>query len=137
QLKLLNFIGLESHQRLNIPGSLPPLPNENFNHLQLFAEAKAKRADLNITQRQLQLLAKRQQLIGNTYGWRDMSLGINAEREFDGARNVGPEVEFALPIFNRGQGKLAAITAEKTKLEARLRQLELDADLQIAQSLNT
>jgi cobalt-zinc-cadmium efflux system outer membrane protein len=66
-----------------------------------------------------------------------MSLGINAEREFDGARNVGPEVEFAVPIFNRGQGKLAAITAEKTKLEARLRQLELDADLQIAQSLNT
>lgn len=137
QLKLLHFIGLESHHRLNIPGRLPPLPNENFNHLQLFAEAKAKRADLNITQRQLQLVAKRQQLIGNTYGWRDMSLGINAEREFDGARNVGPEVEFALPIFNRGQGKLAAITAEKTKLEARLRQLELDADLQIAQSLNT
>ncbi|HTF96914.1 MAG TPA: TolC family protein, partial [Cellvibrio sp.] len=50
--------------------------------------------------------------------------------------NVGPEVEFALPIFNRGQGKLAEIHANKTALDARLQKLELEADKSIALALN-
>lgn len=137
QLSLLNFIGLESSQRLNLPTRLPALPGEKLNHEQLLSRAKANRLDLKIAQRQQALIAQRQKLIIQQYGWRDISLGINAEREFDGAKNIGPEVELALPIFNRGQGKLAAISAQNLKLEARLLQFELNTDTQIAKALNT
>ncbi len=62
-------------------------------------------------------------------------MGINAEREADGAKNIGPEVEFALPIFNRNQGKLAALDAQVAQLQAKLQQHELAADVEIAQAL--
>jgi outer membrane protein TolC len=137
QLVLLNFIGLPSTQRMDVPTQLPALPAETITHSQLLDQAKDNRLDIKIAQQQLALLEKRRQLVREQNGWRDLSLGINAEREFDGARNYGPEMELALPIFNRGQGKLAAIDAQKAKLDARLRQLELDADSAIAQALNT
>lgn len=137
QLALLNFIGLESRQPIDLPARLPALPQEAFEHSDLFAKAKKNRADVKIAQRQLELVNQRKQLIARDYGWRDISLGINAEREFDGATNLGPEVEFALPIFNRGQAKLAALEAERARLSAKRDQLELAADTQIAQALNT
>ena len=136
QLVLLNFIGLPSTWRMDVPAQLPALPADSITHSQLLEQAKDNRLDIKIAQRQLALLEKRRQLVREQNGWRDLNLGITAEREFDGARNYGPEVELALPLFNRGQGKLAAIDAQKAKLDARLRQLELDADSAIAQALN-
>lgn len=136
QLVLLNHIGLASTQSIELATQLPLLPVEQFDHQQLLKLAKANRADIKITQQQLAILAQRQQLIRKEQGWRDMNVGLNAEREFDGANNYGPEVEFALPIFNRGQGKLAAINAQKNRLNARLQQLELNTDTTIAQALN-
>ena len=64
-----------------------------------------------------------------------MGVGINAEREFDGAKHIGTELEFALPIFNRNQGKLAAIEAKVGKAQAQLNQILLNADAEIALAL--
>ena len=136
RLELLNLIGLPSTENIEFASELPLLPKEEFNHQQLLAEAKAHRTDIKMAQQQLAIVEKRQQLVKQQNGWRDITLGINAEREFDGANNIGPEVEFALPLFNRGQGKLAEITANKTALDARLQQFELDADKSIAVALN-
>lgn len=135
-LELLNLIGLSSTETIEFAAQLPALPTETFNHQQLLAQAKTNRTDIKIAQQQLAIVEKRQQLVKQQNGWRDITLGINAEREFDGANNIGPEVEFALPIFNRGQGKLAEINANKTALDARLQKFELGADKSIAQSLN-
>ncbi|WP_039913715.1 TolC family protein, partial [Cellvibrio mixtus] len=136
RLELLNLIGLPSIENIEFAAQLPALPTEKFNHSQLLAQAKTNRTDIKIAQQQLAIVGKRQQLVKQQHGWRDITLGLNAEREFDGANNIGPEVEFALPIFNRGQGKLAEINANKTALAARLQKFELDADKSIAQSLN-
>lgn len=136
QLQLLNLIGLRSTQRLEIPAQLPDLPNEDFHHAELLELATANRADIKILRQQLALFEKRQSLVQQQNGWRDMNLGINAEREFDGATQYGPEIEFSIPIFNRGEGKLAAIQAQKSGTIAQLHQLELDADTEIAQALN-
>lgn len=136
RLELLNLIGLPSTEAIEFAAELPLLPNEKFNHEQLLSQAKANRTDIKIAQQQLAIVEKRQQLVKQQNGWRDITLGINAEREFDGAKNIGPEVEFALPVFNRGQGKLAQIHANKVALDARLQKLELDADKSIALALN-
>lgn len=136
QLELLNMLGMNSTQAITLPDQLPILPAEHFAHADLLNQAKQYRLDVKITNQQLTQLENRHNLIRKENGWRDMSVGINAERESDGATNVGPELEFALPIFNRNQGKLAAIDAQKTKTGALLVQTLLDADTEIAQALN-
>lgn len=136
RLELLNRIGFSSTQHIRLPAQLPALPTETFVHAELLTQAKNNRLDVKITQQQLAQLENRRRLIRSENGWRDTSIGVNAEREFDGANNVGAEIEFAVPIFNRNQGKIAAMAARVTKTQARLAQLQLNADTQIAQALN-
>lgn len=135
-LALLNMIGLNSSQKIKLPTKLPVLPTENFVQAELLTKANNDRLDIKIATQQLTQLENRRSLLHKQNGWRDMSIGINAEREFDGATNVGPELEFALPIFNRNQGKLAAIDAQTAKAHAQLTQSKLNADTEIAQALN-
>jgi cobalt-zinc-cadmium efflux system outer membrane protein len=135
-LELLNMIGLDSHQKIKLPNQLPVLPAEKFTHADLLTQARNDRLDVKIAQQQLTRLEHRRNLIRTENGWRDMSVGINAEREFDGATHVGPEIEFALPIFNRNQGKLATLDAQSTKAQSQLTQAILNADTEIAQALN-
>lgn len=132
RLELMAFIGLPSAQPLLLPKQLPLLPDEDFAQGELFTQAKVDRLDIKIAQQQLALLEQRSTLIRKENGWLDMNVGINAEREFDGATNIGPEVEFALPVFNRGQAKIAAINAKTTQAQAQLDVLLLTADKEIA-----
>lgn len=135
-LELLNMIGLDSNQKITLPDQLPVLPVEKFTQANLLTQARNDRLDVKIARQQLTRLEHRRNLIRTENGWRDMSVGINAEREFDGATNIGPEIEFALPIFNRNQGKLAGIDAQTTKVQAQLTQSMLNADTEIALALN-
>ncbi|MEN0037445.1 MAG: TolC family protein [Cellvibrio sp.] len=135
-LKLLNVIGLDSTQVVILPTQLPLLPSDDFSHATLFAQAQSDRLDLQIVQQQSRLLEQRSNLLRKENGWRDMTIGVNAEREFDGAKNIGPEIELALPLFNRNQGKLATVTAQLEKNKAQLDQLRLNTDSEIAQALN-
>lgn len=135
-LALLNLIGLDSTQVLKLPAQLSVLPNDQFTHAQLLAQAEADRLDLQIVRQQLRLLDQRRHLLSRENGWRDMTIGLNAEREFDGTNNIGPEIEFAVPLFNRNQGRLAESDALAEKHRAQLEQLQLNADSEIAQALN-
>jgi outer membrane protein, heavy metal efflux system len=136
QLTLLNFIGLTSSQEMNLATQLPVLPQESFEASALFEQAKKQRLDIKIIEQQLSLLQKRNRLIDSEYGWRDISFGINAEREFDGTKNIGPEVELSLPLFNQGQDKLAKNNAHIAQQHAYLQKALLNADSQIALSIN-
>jgi outer membrane protein, heavy metal efflux system len=132
ELNLLNRLGLPSAVAISLPAQLSTVPEENFSHAALLNQAKNNRLDLQIARQELHLLEKQRHLIAKENGWRDMEIGINAERESDGERSIGPEIEFALPVFNRGQGKIAAVDAKIARTQAQLQQYELDADTQIA-----
>jgi cobalt-zinc-cadmium efflux system outer membrane protein len=136
QFELANLLGLSSSQLPALPQQLPALPKEEFDHPFLLEKAKENRLDIKIIQQQLTQLQKRRQLIAKENGWRDMSIGINAEREFDGSVNAGPEIEFSLPLFNRGQGKIAVIDSKISQLQAESQQQLLNADSEIALALN-
>lgn len=41
-----------------------------------------------------------------------VELGVAAERESDGSRGIGPEAGIAIPLFDQGQGRQAAASAE-------------------------
>ena len=135
-LELLNLIGFDSSKIIVLPTQLPMLADESFAQVDLLSQARKDRLDIQILQQQISGIDKRRTFTQQENGWRDMSVGVNAEREFDGKTNLGPEIEFALSVFNRNQGKLAALDAQYEKLQAQLQQASLDADLEIAQALN-
>jgi outer membrane protein, heavy metal efflux system len=135
ELRLLNRLGLPSTIEINLPTQLTSIPEENFSHATLYEISKKNRLDIQIAKQELQILEKQRLLIAKENGWRDMEIGINAERESDGAHSIGPEIELALPIFNRGQGKIAVIDAKIMRVKAQMQQYELDADTQIANSV--
>jgi cobalt-zinc-cadmium efflux system outer membrane protein len=135
ELQLLNRLGLPSAIAISLPTQLSTVPEEKFSHAALLEQAKNNRLDLQIARQELHLLEKQRHLIAKENGWRDMEIGINAERESDGERSIGPEIEFALPVFNRGQGKIAAVDAKMARAQAQVQQYELDADTQIASSI--
>ena len=136
RLRLAYLLGLRPQETLTLPEQLPGMPAEYFAAADLLAQAQQHRADLALVRQQQALLARQGPLI-NRSRWADISLGINAEREFDGAVNAGPEVEFGLPLFDRGQAKLAALDAKKDVARAQeehlLRKIEHDITLALRQ----
>nr|WP_324260140.1 TolC family protein [Cellvibrio fontiphilus] len=135
RLQLLAQLGLSSTSRVGLPLRLPLLKEEKLDKSQLIAQAQQHRLDAKIIQQQIALAQQRKMLLKKEKGWRDMSAGINAEREPDSSNNMGAEIEFALPLFNRNQGKIAIIDAQITGLEAELQQQQLQIDKEISTAL--
>lgn len=135
RIQLLTHLGLASNSELELPQRLPGLVADSWDENQLMGYAREHRLDAKIIQQQLSLTQQRRALLRKEKGWRDMSVGINAEREPDGSNNLGAELEFGLPLFNRNQGKLAVIEAEIAGLEAELQQQQLQMDREISTAL--
>lgn len=129
--KLQGLIGLSPDQAVSIPNQLPQLPDEEFSVTKMNEIASSNRLDTKIIQQQLALVEKHKQLLQQKNGWRDINLGIKAEKEPDGEKSFGPEIELALPLFNRAQGKIAALDANAKKWQAQLQQTKLDTSIQI------
>jgi cobalt-zinc-cadmium efflux system outer membrane protein len=66
------------------------------------------------------------QLLGLTRKYRFLgtfALGVSSERDADGNIRTGPTFQFAPPIFNQGQGKIARGEAQLRQSEDRLEAL--------------
>ncbi len=134
--KLQGLIGLSPEHQLLIPHQLTALPDEQFSVDELNQLATENHLDQKIIKRQISLIDKRKHLVQQKNGWRDITLGINAEKEAGGEKSVGPEIELALPLFNRAQGKLAVLDAELKKWQSQLQQTQLDTSIQIHTALS-
>jgi len=100
-----------------IDNELPALPPADFSQRRLESLAINQRLDLAATKVEIGTLVGS---LGITKTYRyigSVEFGVDTERETDGQRVTGPKWQLELPIFNRGQGRIA-------KLEAQLRQTE-------------
>ena len=62
----------------------------------------------------------------------DTALGLDRERDRDGAQSRGPSLEIELPIFNHGQAKTARFVAKRDLAKAQSAQIRLNLSQQIA-----
>jgi outer membrane protein, heavy metal efflux system len=60
-----------------------------------------------------------------------IELGVERERETDGARLSGPTIELALPVFDTGRASLARHDAELARARAQLAALEVEVRSQV------
>ena len=134
RLQLAYLLGLQPHQTFELPKQLPNIPEEHFLATDLLLQAQQHRPELALIRRQQDFLADQHPIITRSR-WADITAGINVEREFDGAINAGPEVEFGLPLFDRGQAKLARLTAQSDAARAQEAHLLRKTEYEIALAL--
>lgn len=135
RLQLAQRIGIDDAAALQLPEALPDLPAERFDATALQAQATRDRLDLQLA-RQAQSSRQRElALFRKTRGVTELEVGVQAEREFDGAENYGPELAVGLPLFDQNQARIAAAESRLAQSDARIRAAELAARNDIARSL--
>lgn len=95
-----------------LPESLPDLPPQEPDLVELERRAVEGRLDLAAARKRSEALARS---LGIARDWRllpVLEVGLGAERELDGQWLVGPELSLELPLFDRGQADLMALGAE-------------------------
>ena len=103
-----------------IDNELRDLPAGEFSQERLESLAISQRLDLAATKTQIGALVGS---LGITKTYRyvgSIEFGVDTEKDTDGQRVTGPTWQLELPIFNRGQGRIAKLQAELRQAERRL-----------------
>ncbi len=90
------------------------------------------RLDVVSLRRRSQAIADRFGLARRTRFINSLELGVERERDFDGALDVGPALSLELPLFNWGGGRIAAAQAALDQAEAELDARVLDVSNDVA-----
>jgi cobalt-zinc-cadmium efflux system outer membrane protein len=118
--RLAAMIGLPVDADWTITPGLHSPPEQLPSADELVPLALEARLDLAAARQQLAL---REDALGITRRWRwlgSVEFGYEREREPDGERKQGPHLEFELPIFDQGQGRLERARAELEHARASL-----------------
>lgn len=112
-----------------------PLPHEDelFDLQQLGAKS---RLDIAAARKNAEALSARFGLQRHTRFINSLEVGVEREKDYDGAINVGPTLQFELPLFNWGGGRVAAAQAALDQAEAELDQRIIDSgnDIKLARA---
>ncbi len=103
-----------------IDNELPELAAGDFPQRRLESLAISQRLDLAATKVEIGALVGS---LGITKTYRyvgSVEFGVDTEKETDGQRVTGPTWQMELPIFNRGQGRIAKLQAQLRQAERRL-----------------
>lgn len=104
-----------------------PAPVNNEDELEgLLRLADQSRLDLVAGRRLVELQAD---ALGVTRRFRylgDIEVGVQAERDTDRTKHLGPTLSLELPLFNQGAGRVTRAEAELHRAEAELAELEID-----------
>lgn len=114
--QLIARLGLVRRAELQLPQEFPALPAAEPGEEELSAQVAARRLDIRITEREIEA-ARRALGVARTDLLEGLEIGGHFEREPDGKNTAGPEIEFPIPVFDRG-------SAQKTRARALLRQAQ-------------
>lgn len=132
--KLQVLLGLGSGQEWSVVDTVAAPPFDELSLAELNDTATQQRLDLASAQTLVELLADAAQT-SPRIGWLgEFEVGIEAEREPDGSRLLGPTLSIQLPLFHQGQGSVAraAYLAAWSEAEQRRLRHEVDADVALA-----
>ncbi|MDB5972164.1 MAG: hypothetical protein JWQ90_4614 [Hydrocarboniphaga sp.] len=112
-----------------------PLPQED--DLAALQQLGAKsRLDIEAARKNAAALSARYGLQRHTRFINNIEVGVEREKDYDGAINVGPTLQFELPLFNWGGGRVAAAQAALDQAEAELDTLVIGSsnDIKLARA---
>lgn len=116
--KLNRLMGLSTSEKWTLSADLPPLPAKEALPAPDVLEtiAVAQRLDLDVQRQEVAIIDKARSL--RHWGvYTNVEPGVTTEKEPEGVRVTGPQLNLDIPIFNRGQ-------ADRARLRAQLRQAQ-------------
>lgn len=122
--RLLSLWGGDTGWKL--PGHLPALPKQDINLRGLESLAVAQRLDLAAAQQDLASLVR---ALGLTKSYRyigALEFGIDTERNPDRSNVTGPTLRLEIPLFNRGEARVAKSEAQLRRAESQVEGLAID-----------
>jgi cobalt-zinc-cadmium efflux system outer membrane protein len=125
--KLTRLMGLwGADTEWKIPGRLPPVPATLPTLDQLEKLAISRRMDLAAAKKEAEGLTHAVNL-AHDFGWLGpLGIGVQFKRYPGGDKAIGPTIELGLPIFNRGQTRIARLESERKRAEEQVAALAVD-----------
>lgn len=114
--RLVRDLGLLRPAPLDLPDDFPAPPEAEMTAEELDRQLQARRLDLQVAEREVEAAA-RAAGVARTEFLDELALGVHYEKEPDGRKTVGPELEVPIPIFDRG-------SPARQRARARLRQAQ-------------
>ena len=128
---LMRAMGLRnSNAEWRVPDAFPELPESKLDQQNLEQLAAAQRLDVAIARRELEV-AQRQIPLTRLGVLDETVVDVHYEREPDGARTVGPGIEFPIPIFNTGRAARTRAEAQYLRARHTLNALEAESSSQL------
>lgn len=129
---LATLLGVRSSVSLELPMSLAAPPPGRYIEARLIARAANERLDLAAAIRERELRADALDLAQSWRWLGSLELGVERETEDGEERVRGLEASIELPIFHQGQAAIARAESELAAVDARLAELRLAIDNEIA-----
>jgi outer membrane protein, heavy metal efflux system len=114
--RLIGDLGLVRRAELKLPDDFPPPEALDLTPDTAEEQAVARRLDIRIARSAIEA-AQRGLSLARTAVLDETTIGVHHEREPQGNSTTGPEVEFPIPVFNRG-------AADRVRARAILRQAQ-------------
>lgn len=134
---LIRALGLRNaNVEWRVPAAFPELPESELDQQNLERLAAAQRLDIAIARREMEV-AQRQVPQTRLAVLEETVLDVHYEREPDGARTVGPGLEFPIPIFNTGRAARTRAEAQYLRARHLLNALEAESSSQLRAARNT
>lgn len=125
---LATVLGLSVGDAWKAPAQLE-LPFEGEDDLNTLLDlARQSRLDLAAARTRTDVLADRLGVVNWTRWLGELDLGIERERETDGARLTGPTVSLEVPIFNQNEDALLRANADLQIAVFEVRRITLEVD---------
>ncbi len=122
---LAEALGLSTASPWQVDTTLFSPPTDEPSVTELLEQADRTRLDLIAARRQTDALADRLGFTNWSRWLGHMELGYEWERETDGARLKGPELDFEIPLFNQHRDDLLVARADLAEATANLTTLSL------------
>ena len=132
--RLLGLVSTEIDWSLGM--ELPGLPGTDPDPSLVEKSAMQRRLDLDNARREIEQLAEALE-ITRDYRWiGGASVGVNTEREPDGARVTGPNFSVEIPIFDQRQADIARLESLLSQSRSRCAALEIAIQNDVRAAVN-
>jgi len=121
------LLGLGEARDWSIPDILPAPPLQDEAIADLEKIALDRRLDIAAARQGLQAALVTLETKVDWRLWKNLGLGLGAERDADGQWSVGPELQVALPIFDQGKPEVARAAFAVQKAQSTIRAAEVQA----------
>ena len=132
--RLLGVWGADADYR--VAPKLPDLPLEEPDLEHLESVAIGHRFDLAAAREEVRTAAAALQVTKGTRVISGLAIGVNAHRDPDGPKTVGPTVDLELPIFDQKQAEVARLRAELRAAQHRTDALAIAIRSRVRQARN-